>query len=83
MTLPNQDDLTTALSNAGTAHHDFEQVVLSGTRDELWAGFYAAYVLGRLGDFVAPSTLSKWLGEAPGSDQWPKSAAGYVLKQLA
>jgi hypothetical protein len=26
-------------------------------RDELWAGFYAAFVLGRLGDFTAASGL--------------------------
>ena len=27
-------------------------------RDELWAGFYAAFVLGRLGDFTAASRLA-------------------------
>ncbi len=32
-------------------------------------GFYAAYVLGRFGDFTAPSALSQWLEEAPGGEE--------------
>lgn len=47
-----QEDLERALSAAGAAHHDYEQKTLNGVRDELWPGFYAAYVLGRLGDFA-------------------------------
>lgn len=73
--------LAAALTAAGAAHHDYEQVVLEGKRDELWPGFYAAYLLGRLGDFVAPSALSKWLEDAPAGAQWASSAAGYVLER--
>ena len=50
-----QSDLERALSAAGAAHHDYEQETLKGVRDELWTGLYAAYVLGRLGDFAAPA----------------------------
>ncbi len=43
---------------------------------------YAAYVLGRVGDFTAPSSLSQWLEEAPGGEEWATSAAGFVLSRL-
>ena len=55
MKTPSLDDLTQTLAQAGSAHHDFEQNILAGVRDELWHGFYAAFVLGRLGDFATPS----------------------------
>jgi hypothetical protein len=79
---PSQDELEKALSEAGSAHHDYEQVVLGGKRDERWAGFYAAYALGRMGDFAAASALSRWLEEAPASERWAASAASYVLSRL-
>ena len=50
---PFDSDLAAVLSAAGSAHHEYEQTALKGVRDELWAGFYAAFVLGRLGDFTA------------------------------
>ena len=83
MSSPSQDDLEKALSDAGSAHHDYEQVTLMGRRDEQWSGFYAAYVLGRLGDFAASSALSQWLEEAPGGEKWAATAARHVLSQLA
>ena len=83
MAQPSQDDLTRALSNAGTAHHEYEQVALGGNRDEQWSAFYAAYALGRIGDFIAPTALSHWLEEAPAAENWAASAAGYVLTRLA
>lgn len=82
MSIPSQDILEKALRHAGTAHHDYEQVTLAGKRDELWAGFYAAYVLGRVGDFAAPSALSQWLEEAPNGENWAATAAKHVLSQL-
>lgn len=83
MSRPSRDELAQALAAAGTAHHDYEQVSLRGERDERWAAFYAAYALGRLGDFVEPSTLNSWLEEAPTGDHWPTSAAVHVLEQMA
>ena len=82
MNLPTDADLKQALVDAGSAHHDFEQVVLKGIRDEIWAGFYAAFVLGRLGDFTSASVLSQWLEAAPMEDNWAASASRYVLEQL-
>ena len=83
MSQPSQEELAQALADAGNAHHDYEQVSLGGKRDERWPAFYAAYALGRLGDFVEPSTLSSWLEESPTGDHWPTSAAVHVLERLA
>ena len=82
MTHPSRESLQQALADAGAAHHDFEQVALGGERDEQWPGFYAAYVLGRVGDFAPPSALSQWLEKAPASEDWAESATIYVLSQL-
>lgn len=82
MTNPPQDELEKALRAAGSAHHDYEQVALNGVYDELWPGFYAAFVLGRLGDFTTASTLSQWLEDAPSGDAWAATAAQHVLAQL-
>lgn len=59
MAKPSQDDLTRVLSDAGSAHHEYEQVDLKGKRDEQWAAFYSAHALGRLVDLATPGTLSK------------------------
>ena len=83
MSQPSQDELAQALAAAGTAHHDYELVTLRGERDDQWTGFYAAYALGRLGDFVAPSKLSSWLAEAPAGDHWPTSAADHVFERMS
>lgn len=83
MSNSSKKDLARALAAAGHAHHDYEQVYLEGKRDEQWSGFYAAYVLGRLGDFVVPSVLSRWLEWAPEADDWAGSAAEHVLAQMA
>lgn len=77
-----REQLANALTAAGMAHHDYEQNVLSGNRDEHWAGWYAAYVLGRLGDFVSPSGLTRWLEGAPSEGDWATSAADHVLREL-
>lgn len=82
MSLPQAEALEQALAAAGEAHHDFEQVVLEGERDRLWAGFYAAFVLGRLGDFAASSTLSRLLEDTPSGDEWPQRAAAHVIAKL-
>lgn len=34
MSKPSQDELEKALSDASSAHHDYEKVTLAGTRDE-------------------------------------------------
>lgn len=79
---PTQDALADALVEAGSAHHDYESRFLDGVRDEAWPGWYAAYVLGRLGDFAPPTELAEWLRDAPSKGDWAEEAAAYVLAEL-
>ena len=80
--LPSDSALAEALSAAGSAHHEYEQTALKGVRDELWAGFYAAFVLGRLGDFTAASTLAALLEEVDAPSNWSAAAAEHVATTL-
>ena len=80
--IPDMEELAEALTAAGSAHHEYEQKALKGVRHEEWAPFYAAYVLGRLGDFAPASVLTVWLSEAPLADNWAQSAAAHVLAEL-
>ncbi len=82
-TKPRTEDLRAALSAAGSAHHDYERNFLDGVRDEQWAGWYAAYVIGRLGDFISPTQLTKWLEEVPADGDWAQGAATFVAEMLA
>ncbi len=79
---PTREMLEQALAAAGKAHHDYETNVLGGVRDEQWPDWYAAYTLGRLGDFTSPTQLSSWLAAAPSGDSWAASASSFVLDQL-
>ena len=81
--LPSKPALTEALAAAAVAHHDYEQNILKSVRDELWPGFYAAYVLGRLGDFVSASRLASLLAEVDARWRWSQAAAEHVLVALA
>lgn len=79
---PTHEDLQAALNAAGSAHHDYESRFLGGERDAQWPGWYAAYVLGRLGDFARPTELANWLEATPGEGDWSESAASYVVDRL-
>ena len=80
--LPSKSALAQALSAAASAHHEYERTALKGVRDDLWAGFYAAFVLGRLGDFAAASRLAALLEEVDAPSNWSEAAAEHVLTQL-
>ncbi len=80
---PSQEDLENVLAAAGPAHQECEQNFLGGSRDEQWAAWYAAYVLGRLDDFVSPSVLTRWLESAPTGADWSATAASHVVRQLS
>ena len=80
--IPTEQQLRDALSAAGNAHHDYEANFLRGARDERWAGWYSAYVLGRLGDFTTPTSLTQWLETVTGEGDWSQNAAAYVLSSL-
>ncbi|UCH59762.1 MAG: hypothetical protein JSV61_16320 [Anaerolineales bacterium] len=81
-TTPSKEELRKTLDAAWDAHREFQKVYLKGVRDEAWPGWYAAYVLGRLGDFMAASLLASLLEAAPESDDWSKTAAEYVLREI-
>ncbi|MDN5216594.1 hypothetical protein QQ020_31280 [Fulvivirgaceae bacterium BMA12] len=80
--IPSQNEILIALTAAGKAHHDYQENMLNGKHDAQWPGWYAAYVLGRLGDFTSPSQLTGWLANTPSGDDWNTSAALYVLHQM-
>jgi len=80
--LPDGEELRAALEAAGRAHHEFETNALGGVRDQAWAGWYAAYLLGRLGDFAPPSELAGWLEGVPGGTEWSASAARDLARRL-
>jgi hypothetical protein len=80
---PTPEQLKEALDAAGSAHHEYQTTTLHGVRDERWAGWYAAYVLGRLGDFVSPTDLAQWLEQSPAGDDWSATAADYVIGRLS
>lgn len=75
---PTEQHLRDALGAASAAHHDYESNVLNGERDEHWAGWYAAYTLGRLGDFTTPTKLTAWLEAVSGDGDWAENAAAAV-----
>jgi predicted GNAT family acetyltransferase len=79
---PSDSALAEVLSAAGTAHHEYEQTALKGVPDERWAGFYAAFVLGRLGDFTAASRLAALLEEVDAPSNWSAAAAEHVATTL-
>ncbi len=79
---PQFAELAAALKAAGSAHHEYEQTALNGVFDEQWPMFYAAFVLGRVGDFTTPSALTSWLQEVPTEGLWADMAARHVLDRL-
>lgn len=80
--LPSHDLLAAAFVAADAAHDEYERAVLKGLADSQWAGFYAAYVLGRLGEFVTAGRLSLLLEEVAADTDWADAAADHVLVKL-
>jgi len=80
--LPTVGQIQRALEAAGAAHHQYEQHVLRGRRDEQWAGWYAAYVLGRLGDVATPAVMTAWMAETETARPWAPEAAQYLRRCL-
>ncbi|MCB0283167.1 MAG: hypothetical protein H6627_14780 [Calditrichae bacterium] len=80
--LPNQRQIKHALIAAAKAHHEFETNYLAGIRHEQWAYWYAAFVLGNLGNFLSPSKLTQILENVTDSENWFKSAAEQISEIL-
>lgn len=55
------EELESALRLAGGAHHKYQSNFLNWVYDEQWAGFYAAYVLGNLGEITSLTKLTELL----------------------
>ena len=81
--LPTQEDIYHTLLAAAKAHHEYQDNILGGVRHEQWAGWYAACVVGRLGEFTTPSQLSHWLDEVNEEKSWFRKAAEYVHEQYS
>ena len=79
--MPTQEQILKTLIAAAKAHHEYQANILGGVRHLQWAGWYAAYVLGRLGDFTTPSLLTKWLEEVS-DEKWFKKAAEHVFSKI-
>jgi len=71
MNQPSQDDLTKALGDAGSTHHEYEQVKFGEKRDEQWSAFYTAFTLGRIGNFAVPSALVNGSKRHRLGENWP------------
>jgi hypothetical protein len=82
ITIPAEQQLQETFSAAQRAHHEYETNFLNGTRDEQWAGWYSAYVLGRLGEFTNPTCLTRWLGEVSNEGDWSTNAAAEVFSNI-
>ena len=90
--LPTRADLTRTSEAAAQGLHEYKNITwmvsgtppgLDGERDTVWAGWYAAYLLGRLGDFTSPTRLTCWLEAAPDGKPWTAAAAGWIRDNLA
>ncbi len=80
--LPSRAALEETLTAASAAHDEYEHVVLKGVVDGQWSGFYAAYVVGHLGEFTPASRLALLLEEVTTNGDWSAAAADHVLMKL-
>lgn len=78
----NRYALQQALEAAATAHHEYQTVALKGEHDQQWPAFYAAFALGRLGEFMEPSALAARLEAVQADDNWAGAAAEKIAGAL-
>ena len=74
--------LEQALRDASSSHHEYEVNVLDGVRDEYWSAWYAAYVLGRLGDFTSPSELTHLMDSVSSDGDWFSNASCLIFDKF-
>jgi len=82
MRKPTTRELIHALEAAGKNHRIFEDAYMHGNRDEMWSGFYSAFVLGRCGEFMPADILAEILNNAGKSDDWSAVAAALIQKNI-
>ena len=80
--LPDKNQLAALLSETWDVHSEFQENYLNGVRDEMWAGWYAGYLLGKLGNFTTPTALTRLLEETEKLDPWADKAAEHLLESL-
>jgi len=78
----NRYALEQTLESAAAAHHEYQSVALNGEFDRQWPVFYAAFALGRLGDFMEPSALAASLEAVQAKDDWAGAAAEKIVDAL-
>ena len=78
----NRYALQQTLEAAAASHHEYQTVALNGEFDKQWPAFYAAYALGRLGDFMEPSALAARLEAVQAKDDWAGAAAEKIASAL-
>ena len=81
--VPTEKQILQSLIAAGKAHHEFQTNYLDGVRHAQWAFWYSAYILGRLDNFTTPTKLTRLLEEVTDEENWFKSAANYVFKNIS
>ena len=81
-TLPDKGTLSKLLTETWDVHSEFQENYLNGERDEMWAGWYAGYLLGRLGNFTTPTVLTRLLMETETHKPWADQAAEHLIKSL-
>ena len=87
--------IATLLSQAGTAHHDYERTQLKGKTDDAWAEWYADYLVKHgvqdiIGAPATPEQLSRALAQATESHKkeqtglaWAEYAAAKIVDAFA
>jgi hypothetical protein len=80
--LPDKETLSKLLTETWDIHSEFQENYLNGKRDEMWAGWYAGYLLGRLGNFATPTVLTRLLEETVSFKPWADRAAEHLIKSL-
>ena len=80
--LPEKSHLERTLAEAWTTHSEYQRNFLKGERDEVWAGWYAGFILGRLGHFTTPTILTRLLEATEHKENWAAAAAVYILGAL-
>ena len=82
MKMPTKEELIPVLDDAWKAHSEYQGNYLEGVRDPVWAGWYAGFVIGRLGDFTTPTRLTRLLEDTETFEDWSGRAAAYILESL-
>ena len=81
--LPSEELIKQSLIAAAEAHHEFQENYLSGVRHEQWALWYAAFVIGKHGDFISPTKLTRLLEEVTDQEHWFRTAAKHISENIA